>query len=304
MRIDDTRGILHPARMLRDVTLERYPAPQPLAGLVDWLWSVRWRLPPGVEFAQDVASQPGVNLSVGPAPPPGDSPPAGPFPSRWVLNGVSTGVTRRVLRGFGWNVAAKTTTGGFGAWVDDVSRLTNQVFDGAAAIAGAGVLAGLDRGIPSALADGWAAPETGVPPNDAETAVMLANGADAIADELIRLLDARDPARVAEAREVAEVAHIAERDRAVRRVDELAAAAGVSVRTLQRRFASCAGVSPLWVIRRFRLLDAAELARDGGGVDWAGIAAELGYADQAHLTRDFRAALGDTPAAYARAQRP
>jgi AraC-like DNA-binding protein len=39
-------------------------------------------------------------------------------------------------------------------------------------------------------------------------------------------------------------------------------------------------------------------------VSWAEIAADLGYADQAHLTRDFRAAIGQTPAAYADSQSP
>ena len=67
-------------------------------------------------------------------------------------------------------------------------------------------------------------------------------------------------------------------------------------------FLRYAGVSPMWVIRRYRLLDAAESVREGTPVSWAEVAAGLGYADQAHLTRDFRAAIGQTPAAYASAQ--
>jgi AraC-like DNA-binding protein len=69
-------------------------------------------------------------------------------------------------------------------------------------------------------------------------------------------------------------------------------------------FMDYAGVPPTWVIRRYRLLDAAEAVRDGAAVSWAELAAGLGYSDQAHLTRDFRAATGQAPAAYARAQRP
>ena len=37
----------------------------------------------------------------------------------------------------------------------------------------------------------------------------------------------------------------------------------------------------------------------GGDVDWAALAADLGYADQAHLTRDFTATLGVPPSRYA-----
>ena len=83
---------------------------------------------------------------------------------------------------------------------------------------------------------------------------------------------------------------------------DLCELAGLGPRTLQRMFLQYAGVSPTWVIRRYRLLEAAESVREGKPVSWAEIAAGLGYADQAHLTRDFRAATGQTPAAYAGAQ--
>ena len=120
----------------------------------------------------------------------------------------------------------------------------------------------------------------------------------------------RDPSMVAEARHVAEVAATAERDRSVCRVEQLAAAAGTSVRTLQRLFDQHVGVSPSFVIRRWRIIEAAEAARTAldGGADWRGwasVAAELGYSDQSHLTRDFRRHLGTSPSAYlARATRP
>jgi AraC-like DNA-binding protein len=37
---------------------------------------------------------------------------------------------------------------------------------------------------------------------------------------------------------------------------------------------------------------------------WAAVAADLGYADQAHLTRDFQRHLGTTSAAYVARLRP
>ena len=56
---------------------------------------------------------------------------------------------------------------------------------------------------------------------------------------------------------------------------------------------------PAEVARRLRLQEAAAAATTGAPVDWARLAAELGYCDQAHLVRDFRAAIGTPPARYA-----
>jgi AraC-like DNA-binding protein len=72
------------------------------------------------------------------------------------------------------------------------------------------------------------------------------------------------------------------------------------VRSLQRLFAEHVGVSPKWVLRRYRLHEAVARAQGGEALDWAALAQELGYFDQAHLIADFRALVGWTPASYAR----
>jgi len=84
------------------------------------------------------------------------------------------------------------------------------------------------------------------------------------------------------------------------RVDDVAAATGVTVRRLQRLFAEYVGVGPKWVLRRARLHEIVARAATGAPIDWAGLAADLGYADQAHLVRDFTATVGTTPARYTR----
>ncbi|MGA5818290.1 AraC family transcriptional regulator [Kitasatospora sp. NPDC094028] len=89
----------------------------------------------------------------------------------------------------------------------------------------------------------------------------------------------------------------------LRRVDELARESGLAVRRLQRLFAEYVGASPKWVLRRARLHEAAQRADGGDELDLAALAAELGYADQAHLTRDFTAAVGISPARYASSHR-
>jgi AraC-like DNA-binding protein len=84
----------------------------------------------------------------------------------------------------------------------------------------------------------------------------------------------------------------------VLRVSQLAAVSGMSTRRVQRLFAEYVGIGPKWVIRRARMQEAAARAATEPQ-DWAALAAELGYADQAHFTRDFTAAVGIPPAQYA-----
>lgn len=88
------------------------------------------------------------------------------------------------------------------------------------------------------------------------------------------------------------VRHIAE-DEALR-VEAVAEFAGLSVRSLQRLFRRHVGASPKSVIRRFRLQEVAARIERGEAPDLATLAWQLGYADQAHLARDFRSATGQT----------
>jgi len=75
-------------------------------------------------------------------------------------------------------------------------------------------------------------------------------------------------------------------------VVRLAEDIGVSTRELQRLSKRFVGVSPLRIIRRYRLQEAALRLREDPGLTVAEVAAELGYADQAHLAADFRTTLG------------
>ena len=88
--------------------------------------------------------------------------------------------------------------------------------------------------------------------------------------------------------------------RRVTRVDQLASTFDLSVRSLQRLFDEHVGVGPKWVIQRYRLHEAAERIASGEVTDWARLALDLGYADQAHFIRDFRRWVGASPADYAR----
>ncbi|MEU0309090.1 helix-turn-helix domain-containing protein [Streptomyces cyaneofuscatus] len=88
-------------------------------------------------------------------------------------------------------------------------------------------------------------------------------------------------------------------DRSVCRAGQLARDTGLTPRSLQRLFSAYVGVGPKWVILRYRIHEALERAESDPAVDWARLAADLGYSDQAHLVRDFTATVGVPPTAYA-----
>jgi transcriptional regulator GlxA family with amidase domain len=116
--------------------------------------------------------------------------------------------------------------------------------------------------------------------NTAET--FLARRADALPPEAARIRDAVEQI---------------ERDHSLLRVTDVAALLRIDIRTLQRLFRRHVGVSPKWVVRRFRLHEAAELLRSVNPPSLADLALSLGYADQAHFARDFKLATGKTPRA-------
>jgi AraC-like DNA-binding protein len=78
-------------------------------------------------------------------------------------------------------------------------------------------------------------------------------------------------------------------------VEQVAHALGVSPRQLLRRSLSAFGYGPKILARVLRLQRAVALAR--GGMALAEVAASVGYADQAHLTRDTTALAGVPPTA-------
>jgi AraC-like DNA-binding protein len=64
-------------------------------------------------------------------------------------------------------------------------------------------------------------------------------------------------------------------------------------------FAEYVGIGPKWVIRRYRPHEVTTRMAAGAVIDLATLAADLGYADQAHFTRDFTAMFGESPTHYA-----
>ncbi|WP_028348289.1 helix-turn-helix domain-containing protein [Bradyrhizobium murdochi] len=83
------------------------------------------------------------------------------------------------------------------------------------------------------------------------------------------------------------------------RITALAKEIGWSRKHLVNRFRSELGLAPKPVARIMRFHQACRLAHAGEAHGWAGIAAESGYADQAHLAREFSTLAGETPTSWA-----
>jgi AraC-like DNA-binding protein len=254
-------GILRPRTSFEHFDYVRHEPATPLADVIENFWTITWELPAGETYTAQVLPYPSVNLSI--------------------TNTESevTGLVRRrydrQLTGHGYAVGARFRPACFRPFVSfPVSRLTDR-----------------HRPITEVL---------GRPTGELRSAI------EATADQTVRVallaefLSTDRPFADASASMLADVVTELARNREITRVAQVAALAHLSVRSLQRAFSDYVGAGPKWVVQRCRLQDAAARAAAAETVDWAALADELGFADQAHLTRAFTATIGLSPAAYAR----
>lgn len=254
------RPVVTPSSAVRITGMVRVAPAADLADLVEQHWIVVWDHRGSPPVHQEVLPDPCVNLAVEPA--------------GRLVHGVASGRSVHELAGAGMVVGTKFRPGGFSGFVPGpVQAITDRELTLAAAFGTAGDQ--LDAEL-----SGAAAP----------TEVIVA-----ITAFLRTHRPAPDPQR-------ALVAGIVEAMRAApsgTRVADVAARFAVAPRTLQRLFRLHVGASPKQVLQRFRHQDAADRLGDAEGANLARLAAELGYFDQAHFARDFRAALGRSPSAVA-----
>ena len=256
-------AVLRPSDAAPVLDIDRRVAGAALAAYVDYHWYVGWRT--AVPHRQQVLPQPRVHLAAELH----DGEP------RLLVNGVTRGPFERTVTGTGHTLGAAFHPGGFrpvlGRAVGTVS--------------GASVPAGDVLAV-----------------DDRDTAARILATADV--DEMVEAMEAYvialDPQPDPVVDEVRALVARAEQDRSITRAEQLADLASTSLRSLQRLFTEYVGIGPKWVVARFRILDAAAAAHSGERVDWAALAADLGYTDQAHLTRAFTAVVGTPPATYAR----
>jgi AraC-like DNA-binding protein len=253
------RGVLYPQRRSDLGSLSRLAPSSDLAPFVAHYWIVTWDLRGHPSQVQETLPHPSVHIAI--------------ETGRSGIYGVVKGRFTRVIEGKGRVFGIKFRPGGFYPFTRaPVSRLTNRVIP-LREIFGA---------------DG-----------DVFEFTMLAKRSEramvAVAETFLRK---QGPERDAVAEQVEPIVERIAIDRTLMTVEAVAKHSGFSVRSLQRLFARYVGVSPKWVINRHRLHEAVDRLARGEAVDWTQLALDLGYFDQAHFIKDFKAIIGRTPGDY------
>jgi methylphosphotriester-DNA--protein-cysteine methyltransferase len=118
---------------------------------------------------------------------------------------------------------------------------------------------------------------------------------------LARLLLARLEPRREPGPQVREAVRLIRASRGRVTVRSLAGQLNLSISQLERSFTRHVGVGPKLLARQTRACALAAEAMTSASPGWAMLAAKYGYADQAHLAREFREWTGLTPSRFARA---
>ena len=255
------RGVLNLKAGEKKFRLSLHPPAPDLDFFVEQYWIVRWDLRGQEPYRSETLPHPCVHLVI--------------QRDQSRIVGVTTGKFSALLEGKGWVFGVKFKPGAFYPFVKTpVARFTDTSLDLRAAF-------GID----------------GIRFEAAMLGLEDDGAMVALAEQFIR---ARLPERDENVTLINRIVDRIIADRAIVRVDDVVSRLAINKRTLQRLFSQYVGVSPKWVIRRYRLHEAAEQMAEGDVLDWAQMAVDLGYFDQAHFIKDFKAIVGSAPAEYAK----
>lgn len=260
---DMPKGVIDPAGAASRIRLTTYPPTAALLPFVDYFWLVGWDLDGQAAQTQRVLPYPNAHLVFD----------AG----RTAIHGVVRGAFVRELTGMGRVLGVRFKPGGLRPFIDfPLARLA-------------------DRTIPvdDVLKVSGAEAERRVLGQNDEQAMVAA--AEALLLAVLPEVDRR--ALVPE-----HAVQVAAAVNGPLSAQALSAQTGIEERSLQRLFSNYVGVSPKWVIQRFRLQEASWRLAVPAPVDLAALAVELGFFDQAHFTRDFTKLVGTSPLAYWKSQ--
>lgn len=257
----DTKGILRPGAIDRIFTLVRHEPSDELACFMEHYWIVRWDLRGCEPYESETLPFPSVHAVV--------------EKDRADVWGVVTGRFTRRLEGEGRAFGMKFRPGAFRAFVDrPVSEMTDRIFPVAEIFGDAGAVFVRDLN--------FLEEDREMVKRAEEFIVSRKTEPDKNIEVINRIVEGIIS------------------ERSVTGVEQIVNSEGIGMRSLQRLFSEYVGVGPKWVIKRYRLQEAADRLARGEKVDLTRLALDLGYFDQAHFIKDFKGIIGRPPGEYAR----
>ncbi len=261
-QVTKPRGILDPRAAKAMFCLSLHPPSADLAFFVEHYWIVDWDLRGQEPYLSEILPHPCVHLVI--------------ETDNSRIVGVMRGRFSQLLRDKGRVFGIKFRPGGFYPFITSpVSAFTDSSISLHAAFG----------------AEGSALPG----------AILALGDEGEMVDCAETFLRARCPERNETVGTITRIIDRIIADRDITTVDGLVGRLNLNTRTLQRIFNRYVGVGPKWVIRRYRLHEAAERVAASDVVDWPALALDLGYFDQAHFIKDFKTIIGRSPADYAKA---
>ncbi len=258
---EESRGILRPRAGAEKFQLSRHMPTQDLRFFIERYWIVRWDLRGQEPFLQETLPYPCVHAVL--------------EQNASRVYGVETGRFSRLLEGKGMVFGIKFRPGAFHSFTKTpVSRLTNRTISFFEAF--------------------------GVHYNVLEETLLAQEDEGEMVDIAEQFLCERQPEQDENIMLVNQVIDAIIVQQTITRVDDIVGQLNINKRSLQRLFQQYVGVTPKWVIQRYRLHQVAEQLNSGVAIDWAKLALDLGYFDQAHLIKDFKMLVGKTPMEYAK----
>jgi AraC-like DNA-binding protein len=265
IKFDKPKGVLKPPPGGEGSHYARYHPSPDLQFFVEHYWIVQWDLTGQEPRLQETLPHPSIHVVFQRG------------SSRVV--GVVTGRFSILLEGRDGVFGIKFLPGAFYPFLKSpVSRLTNKV---------------------ARLADVF---DVDVPL--LEDAIMSQTGDYKMIELAEAFLRERLPDRDEKLPEVRRIVERILTDREITTVDDVVDRTGMNKRALQRLFSRYVGASPKWVIKRYRLLEAADQLASGHAADLTRLAIDLGYFDQAHFIKDFKSMVGKSPSEFAKSTAP
>lgn len=252
------KGILNPDEGKQQFCLSRFEPSQSLEFFIEHFWIVEWDLGDNT-YQQDILAYPSVHLVF--------------EKEKTKIFGVVTGKFSRTIEGKGKVVGIKFRPGGFypfykssvSSFSDDTIAL-DTVFE--------------------------------VNTSKLEETIFASDNKKGMVEKAEEFIRKKLPAKDERVPFINNIIDAVINDNTLVKVNQLAEQFEINKRTLQRMFNRYVGVSPKWVIKRYRLHEVAGKLTENKQTDWAKLAVDLGYFDQSHFIKDFKSIVGQTPSEY------